>query len=49
MTDDMIHTILDLMDIRTPEYDPARSLVHPSFDAGRKRMVRHRDYDASMK
>ncbi len=49
MTDDMIHTILDLMDIRTPEYDPGRSLVHPSFDAGRRRIVRDRDYDASIR
>ena len=49
MTDDMIHTILDLMDIRTREYDPARSLVNPAFDGTRKRVVQSRDYDASMR
>ncbi len=49
MTDDMIHTLLDLMDIGTPEYDPSKSVIHPSFDAGRKRIVQDRDYDAIMR
>lgn len=49
MTDDMIHTLLDLMDIGTPEYDPSKSVIHPSFDAGRKRIVQNRDYDATMR
>lgn len=49
MTDDMIHTLLDILDIRTPEYNPAKSVINPAFAADRKRMVRGRDYDAEMK
>lgn len=49
MTDDMIHTILDLADIRTVEYNPAKSLVNPGFDAGRQRMVLGKDYDTDLK
>lgn len=49
MTDDMIHTLLDILDIRTPEFNPAKSVINPAFAADRKRMVRGRDYDADMK
>ena len=49
MTDDMIHTLLDLLDIRTPEYAPARSLVNPAFNAQRPRIVQGKDYDRDMK
>ena len=49
MTDDMIHTILDLMDIRTPEFDASKSVIHPDFDGQRRRMVGQKDYDASMR
>ena len=49
MTDDMIHTLLDILDIRTPEYNPAKSVINPAFAADRKRIVRGRDYDAEMK
>ena len=49
MTDDMIHTLLDILDIRTPEYNPAKSVINPAFAADRKRIVRGRDYDADMK
>lgn len=45
MSDDMIHTILDLTDIKTPEYDPAKSIVNGAFDASRKRIFKERDYD----
>lgn len=38
MTDDMIHTLLDIMSIETPEYDPARSVINPSFDITRPRI-----------
>ena len=49
MTDDMIHTLLDLLDIRTPEFNPQKSLVNPAFDATRPRVVQGRDYDRAMK
>ncbi len=49
MTDDMIHTILDLADIRTREFDPAKSLVNPAFDAARVRMVQGKDYDTEIR
>lgn len=40
MTDDMIHTLLDLMQISTPEYNPAKSILSPAFDASRKRLLK---------
>lgn len=49
MTDDMIHTILDLLGIHTPEFNPEKSVINPKFDAARRRMVRGRDYDTEMK
>ena len=49
MTDDMIHTLLDILDIRTSEFNPAKSVINPAFASDRKRMVRGRDYDADMK
>lgn len=49
MTDDMIHTILDMLDIRTPEYNAAKSVINPSFDTSRRRMIRGRDYDQVMR
>lgn len=45
MTDDMIHTMLDIVDIGTPEFDPAKSIVNPSFNEKRPRMVQGRDFD----
>jgi len=49
MTDDMIYTVLDLADIKTPEFNPAKSIVNPGFDATRKRMNQGRDYDTQIK
>lgn len=49
MTDDMIHTILDIMDIKTADYQPTRSLINPDFNAERKRMFLDKDYDTDMK
>ena len=49
MTDDMIHTVLDLMDIRTEEFDASKSLLSPSFKASRQRIVQGRNYDMDMK
>lgn len=51
MTDDLIHAVLGLMDIRTVEYEPRKDLFSPEFDAGRRRMVFDgiRDYDAELR
>lgn len=49
MTDDMIHTLLNLLDIRTPEYDATKSLIDPSYNMQRARIVQGRDYDRAMK
>lgn len=49
MTDDMIHTLLDILDIRTPEFNPAKSVINPAFDAERPRMVRGKNYDREMR
>lgn len=38
MTDDMIHTLLDIMSIETDEYVPSRSIINPEFDASRPRI-----------
>ena len=49
MTDDFIHTLLDLLDIRTPEYDPRKSVINPAFQPRAHRMVQGHDYDTEMK
>ena len=49
MTDDMIHTILDLAGIQTAESDLTRSIVSGNFAAGRVRMVQGRDYDTDIR
>lgn len=49
MTDDMIHTVLDLADIKTTEFDPAKSLINPAFDASRPRMNQGRNYDIEIR
>ena len=38
MTDDIIHTVLDIMSIETNDYDPARSVINPKFNASRPRI-----------
>ncbi|MBQ9404027.1 MAG: sulfatase-like hydrolase/transferase [Synergistaceae bacterium] len=45
MTDDMIHTVLDIMQIETPEYDPTKSIINPSFDVTRPRIYSGHLYD----
>ncbi len=49
MTDDMIHTILQLAGIRTLEYNSAKSIISPNFVASRPRMVQGRDYDRQLR
>ena len=45
MTDDMIHTLLDIMGIETDEYDPTKSIINPNFDATRPRIYSGHLYD----
>ena len=49
MTDDMIHTVMDLADIKTAEFNPAKSIVNDCFDAGRVRMFDGMNYDTEIK
>ena len=44
MTDDVIHTILDICSISTPDYDPSRSVINPDFNASRKRIYAGCEY-----
>lgn len=39
MTDDIIHTILDIMSIETSDYDPAKSVINPLYNSKRKRIL----------
>lgn len=49
MTDDMIHTVMDLADIKTDEFDPTRSIVNDNFNAQRPRIFDGMDYDTEIK
>lgn len=45
MTDDLPHTVLDLLDLEDPRFEPGRSLVHAEFQEKRSRIYRDQDYD----
>lgn len=49
MTDDLIHTLLDLSDIKTPEFDETRSLINKNFNPQRKRIYHNQNYDIDLK
>lgn len=49
MSDDMIHTVLDLTDIKTADYEATRSIVNDQFDPTRKRIFNNKDYDVEIK
>lgn len=49
MTDDMIHTMLDIVDVQTADYDPARSIINQQFDASRPRFFDDKNYDTEIK
>ena len=49
MTDDMIHTMLDIVDVQTADYDPARSIINRQFDASRRRFFADKNYDTEIK
>ena len=45
MTDDMIHTMLDVADVKTEDYNPKKSVINSAFDATRPRIFNHLDYE----
>ena len=45
MTDDMIHMILDMMNIETKDFDPTKSLINDDYDTARKRIYSGHIYD----
>ncbi|ORU00248.1 putative membrane-associated, metal-dependent hydrolase [Anaerovibrio sp. JC8] len=45
MTDDMIHTVLDIADIHTADFDPTKSIISQSFNRLRPRIFDDKDYD----
>ena len=49
MTDDIIHLMLDILNIKTVEYQETRSLISPYYNQDRKRMFLGKDYDEEMK
>lgn len=49
MTDDMIHTMLDIVDIQTVDYEPSRSVINQKFDSSRPRIFDDKDYDTEIR
>ena len=52
MGDDLIHTILDIAGIQTPDFDPTRSIVNEKFNDQRQRIVGGiggKDYDKELR
>lgn len=49
MTDDMIHTLLDIMAIKTRDFDPTRSVINEKYNKHRKRLFNNMDYDLDLK
>ena len=49
MTDDMIHTVMDISDIKTADFDPTKSIVNAQFNDKRPRIFDGMDYDKEIK
>ncbi len=49
MTDDLIHALLGMMDIRTAGYDERKNLFTSEFDAGRPRLIGGKNYDRDLR
>ena len=52
MSDDLIHTVLDIAGIQTPDFDPTRSIINDQFNEKRRRIVggsNGKDYDTQLK
>lgn len=45
MTDDLPHTIMDLLDIRVDGYDDRRSIINSNFNINRNRIIKEKDYN----
>ena len=48
-TDDMIHTLMELADIKTEEWNPTKSIINDDFDASRPRFFGEENYDMQIK
>lgn len=48
MTDDLIHTLLDLLGIVSADSLKSRALFHPSYNAKRPRIYNGQDYDKTL-
>lgn len=49
MTDDIIHTILDIAGIETKEFDETRSVINDKFNDKRERKYKGKSYDSYWK
>lgn len=49
MTDDIIHTVLGILGIQTPDYEEERDFLSLKFNPNRKRMYQGKDYDSFWK
>lgn len=49
MTDDIIHTILDIVGIETKEFDETRSIINDKFNDKRERKYKGKSYDSYWK
>ena len=45
MTDDIIHMILDIAEIETPEFDKTKSIINEDFNKNRNRILKGKSYD----
>ena len=45
MTDDLPHTIMDLLDIRVDGYEDRRSIINSNFNINRNRIINEKDYN----
>ena len=43
------NTMLDIVDVQTADYDPARSIINRQFDASRPRFFDDKNYDTEIK
>ncbi|MBR1759645.1 MAG: phosphoethanolamine transferase [Schwartzia sp.] len=48
-TDDMIHTVMELADIKTVEWEPKKSVINEEFDASRPRFFGEENYDTQIR
>lgn len=49
MTDDLIHTILDIAEIKTSEYEESKSIINDNFNSSRKRIFSEKEYETHWK